>query len=272
MYNYENHKKSEIELVKFDRLSKYPDLIHAFTTRKGGVSTGYCSSLNLSFKREANKENVLENFLRVADILHVDYNSIVAAKQVHDNKVGVVTSIHKGTGVSKDCYFTGYDALITNVPQIPLVTLHGDCVPVYFWDNKNKAVGLAHSGWKGTTLKISAMVVDAMNKEYGSKADELQVIIGPSITQKHFEVKEDVYIEFMNVIPEIYNYSFKVNGQSKWFISLPDIVKATLLESGVKEENLDVTYISTFEDKERFFSHRRDNGLTGGMAAIVCIK
>lgn len=273
MFRYENFEKYGMELLKFDRLNKYFDLIHAFTTRKGGVSVGQCSTLNLSFNRDNKKENVLENFLRVADILHVDYNSIVAAQQVHNNKVGVVTSIHKGTGVSKECFFKGYDALITNVPGIPLSTLHGDCVPIYFWDNQNKAVGIAHSGWKGTVLKISAVVVEAMKKEYGTQPEKLQVVVGPSITRKYFKVMEDVYNEFKSILPELDDdAAIKVDGQVKWMISLPDIVKATLLESGIKEENLDVTYICTYSDKERFYSHRRDKGQTGGMAAIVCIK
>jgi len=273
MFKYESFEKYGMELLKFDKLDKYTDLIHAFTTRKGGVSTKHCSTLNLSFKRDDSKENVLENFFRVADILQVDYNSIVASQQVHDNKVGVVTQEHKGTGVSKECYFKGYDALITNVPGIPLTTLHGDCVPIYFWDDDNKAVGIAHSGWKGTVLKISVQVVNRMRIEYGTQPERLQVVVGPSITQKYFEVKEDVYNEFKVIIPELdNNIAIKVEGQKKWMISLPNIVKATLLESGIKEENIDLTNICTYSDNERFYSHRRDNGLTGGMAAIVCIK
>ncbi|MDR0288435.1 MAG: peptidoglycan editing factor PgeF [Clostridiales bacterium] len=243
-----------------------------FTTRAGGVSTGPYESLNLSFKRESNEKfgrsNVLENFKRVAAALDMTTDCMVSAQQIHSCNVGVVRSEHRGSGVVKPYVFTCHDSLITNENGVALVTLHADCVPIFLCDPVRKAVGMVHSGWKGTALKISEMAVKVMKSQFGSDPGDIVAVIGPAICGNCFEIGEDVYKEFKNDFNQFIN---KVS-KAKWLVDLSGIVKKTLEVSGVPQENIDMTGICTFEDKTNFFSHRREKGRTGTMAGIIYIK
>ena len=125
----------ELPLIQYSILKALP---HCFTTRAGGVSEGAQKSLNLSFTRESSQNNVLENYRRAAKALGVEFEKMTRVPQVHGDGVFTVTERDAGMGIAKPLPAAvlehGYDAMITNVPQITLCTLHADCVPVLLCD------------------------------------------------------------------------------------------------------------------------------------------
>lgn len=128
---------------------------HGFSTRLGGVSKGYYSSMNLSFERGDDPEAVRENFRRMGAAIGVSCEDMVLSKQTHTTNVRIVTEEDRGKGILKERDYTDVDGLITDRPGICLVTSYADCVPLYFVDPVRKVIGLSHSGWRGTVGKLS---------------------------------------------------------------------------------------------------------------------
>lgn len=143
-------KKGDVELITFDNLTQTGMVKHGFTTRHGGVSTGYYGTMNMGFSRGEDRAPVAENYRILARALELDENAFVATQQTHTTNVLKVTAKDKGCGVTKDRTYHDIDGLMTNETGINLVIFGADCVPVFLLDTKNKAIGLAHCGWKGT--------------------------------------------------------------------------------------------------------------------------
>lgn len=265
-------QKNGVKLLKFNIFEQYNDvLVHCFTTRIGGVSTGECESLNLGFKRRDSRENVIENYKRVCSALGINMEDLVLSDQVHDKKVKTVNECDRGKGILKSSDIKGFDGLITNKKNVALVTFYADCVPVFIFDAGKTAIGLAHSGWKGTLKEIAREIVEKMCVEYGSRPCDMKVVIGPSIGECCFEVGDEVVEAFVTEIPWSKCFISKLNGE-KNKIDLKSIVKTTLMNSGVKEENIEVSSICTKCCKDLFFSYRGDEGKTGSLAAIMQLK
>lgn len=137
-------------LFVFPALEETGFVKHAFTTRKGGVSQGIYASLNLSFSRGDDEEAVKTNYRRLAQALCVPYGSFVCADQTHTANVVRVGREHASVPEPGKKGFTDVDGMVTNVPQVTLITFFADCVPLYFVDPVHRAIGLSHSGWRGT--------------------------------------------------------------------------------------------------------------------------
>ena len=155
-----------IPYISFNALEQTGMVVNAFSTRQGGVSVGRLESMNLGFNRGDLDENVLKNHKIFAKAVGFPYENIVTTNQTHTTNVRVVTKEDCGKGITKDRDYSDVDGLITNVPGIVLTTYYADCVPLYILDPVNKAIGLSHSGWKGTvnrigenTLKLTKIMV-----------------------------------------------------------------------------------------------------------------
>jgi polyphenol oxidase len=246
-------------------------LAHCFTTRIGGVSSNECESLNLGFNRKDSRENVIENFKRVAEVLDINHENMVFSNQVHDNKVKAVDEKDLGKGIVRDSDILGYDGLITDRPGVALVTFYADCVPVLFFDPVKKVIAASHSGWRGTVKEIASVTVKKMEEEYNCCLKNIKVAIGPSLGQCCFEVGEEVYIEFVQTLPWCERYCKKRDNE-KWYIDLQSIILTTLTHSGISEENIFKANVCTKCNRDIFFSHRGDMGKTGSLAAVMQIK
>jgi YfiH family protein len=258
-----------VKLVKFNVLEQYDNsLKHFFTTRLGGVSTGECYSLNMGFNRNDSSENVNENFRRVCKAEGIDYSSLVLSNQVHDNRIWSAKEDDKGKGITRKSDIIGIDGFVTNCRELPLVTFYADCVPVFLFDPVRRVIGLAHSGWKGTFKKIAAKTVKSMKSGYDCASTDIIACIGPSIGKCCFEVGKDVYEEFISVFGEN-NDLCSYAGGGKWFIDLKNTICSTLTEAGINDCNVHVSSFCTKCEAELFFSHRRDKGRTGSMAAFM---
>ncbi|MCM1441286.1 MAG: polyphenol oxidase family protein, partial [Roseburia sp.] len=181
-----------VEFVQCRALNEISFIKHAFSTRIGGTSSGIWESMNLNFGRGDDSCAVLENFRRFAAAINVNVEDMVYSMQTHTTNVIRVTGKDRGSGVIMPQRFCDVDGLITNEPGVCLVTTYADCVPLYFADTVNKAIGLSHSGWRGTVGNIAKATLDLMTKEFGTKPCDVRVFIGPSICRSCYEVSGDV--------------------------------------------------------------------------------
>ena len=241
----------------------------AFSTRLGGVSEGYYSSLNLSFDRGDDPARVLENFKRIGASMGVNVEDMVLSKQTHTTNVRVVTAEDKGKGIMQERNYTDVDGMITNVPGICLVTSYADCVPLYFVDPVKKAIGLSHSGWRGTVGKIGKNTVQLMQENFGSKPEDLLAAVGPSVCMDCYEVSEDVIEQFEKKYWEDLFYK-KENG--KYQLNLWKANELIFLESGILPEHMAITNVCTHCNSKILYSHRTMGNNRGNLCAFLALK
>ena len=254
--------ENQIENQKENQKGK---IIRAFTTRHGGVSNGTLSTLNLSYSRGDKIENVKENYRRLAEALGLPYSNFIGCRQVHGTNVEIVTL----EDVEKKTQFV-CDGLITKEAGIVLVTVHADCTPVYIYDTQTPAVGMIHSGWKGTLGEIVAVAIEKMQKNFGSRPENIKIILGPCICGDCFEVREDVKLEFEEKLPWSREY-IKIKDSEHWTIDLKGIIKNSLARQGIPMKNIYDSGICTMEKTDILFSHRGERGNTGTMAALISL-
>ena len=262
----------QVPLLHFPLLEKCSFITHAFTTRMGGVSTGDCTSMNLSFTRGDDEAAVRENYRRIAAALGTDAKQFVCSDQTHTTNVRRVTKADAGKGVVIPKDYTDVDGLITNEPGIVLSTFYADCVPLYFVDPVHRAIGLSHSGWRGTVNKMGQVTIEAMKREFGSRAADLYCAIGPSICQDCYEISRDVAEKFMKAFPEHVNDILLQKSEEKFQLDLWKANEIVMLESGILPEHLAVTNICTCCNPTELFSHRASKGKRGNLAAFLMIK
>lgn len=245
----------------------------AFSTRLGGVSEGYYSSLNLSFDRGDDPARVLENFKRIGASMGVAIEDMVLSKQTHTTNVRVVTKEDKGKGVMRERNYTDVDGMITNVPGICLVTSYADCVPLYFVDPVKKAIGLSHSGWRGTVGKIGKNTVQLMQENFGSKPEDLLAAVGPSVCMDCYEVSEDVIEQFKETFEKKYwedLFYKKENG--KYQLNLWKANELIFLECGILPEHMAITNVCTHCNSKILYSHRTMGNNRGNLCAFLALK
>ena len=262
-----------VTYLTYPEFDKLPGFVHAFSTRLGGVSEGIYSSMNLSFTRGDKEEAVKENYKRIADAAGFDMNDIVTSDQTHTANVRLVTEKDRGNGITKPRPYTDVDGMITNVPGVVLCTFYADCVPLYFVDPVHKAVGLAHSGWRGTVGKIGKVTIEKMAEQFGSDPEEIFTAIGPSICQDCYEVSEDVILEFQKAFEEKYwEKLFYKKKNGKYQLNLWEANHIIFLEAGIKEDHISVPGICTCCNPEFLFSHRASHGRRGNLEAFLGIR
>lgn len=270
---YKNLKCLSIPLFK-----RNENVIHAFTTRWGGVSKGCYSSLNMAFHVGDNPRNVLANRKRVCHFLGIDPDTLVAAQQVHGDKIRVVTSADKGCGAASDKdAVCGTDALVTGEPGVPLSAYFADCAAVFFFDPVKQVIALAHAGWRGTVLRVGEKTVQYMCKEFGSKPYNILAWVSPAIGPCCYEVGEQVVgalRESFTCWEDFIHKKEFAQGRfaERWYFNLWEANKRALLEAGMAPEHIAVAGLCTACRSDMFFSYRRDGGRTGRMAAVLMLR
>lgn len=262
-----------VTYLSYPRLEQEASILHGFSTRLGGVSEGYLGSMNLSFSRGDDPEKVLENYRRISEAIGFPVESIVTSDQTHTTNVRCVGKADRGTGVLTPRTFHDIDGLITNEPGVTLATFYADCVPLYFYDPVHKAIGLSHSGWRGTVGNIAKVTVEAMEENYQTVPADLIVAIGPSICQECYEVSEDVIEKFRQAYPEkMYPSLFYEKADGKYQLNLWEACHQNFLTSGVRAENILFPGLCTCCNPEFLYSHRASHGKRGNLAAFLGLK
>ncbi|HBH93221.1 MAG TPA: peptidoglycan editing factor PgeF, partial [Bacteroides sp.] len=248
-----------------------------FSTRLGGVSGGIWSSMNLNFGRGDDEANVLANFRLYAEATGTDVDNMVYSMQTHTTNVIRVGRADCGNGVTKPQRFNDVDGLVTNEPGVCLVTTYADCVPLYFVDTKNRAIGLSHSGWRGTVGNITQVTVSLMRSEFGTKPEDIIAFIGPSICKSCYEVSGDVAEKFKAAysaeeIEDILTDKGMINKEHKYLLNLHAANVANMVNAGIPADNINVTDICTCCNPDFLYSHRASGGRRGGLCAFLELR
>ena len=269
----EEKQVGDVLYLSYPLLEQTGIVNHGFSTRIGGVSEGIFSSMNLSVSRGDDEASVRENFKRMAEAIGVEPNSLIFAAQTHTTNVRKVTAGDKGKGILYPLDYQDVDGLITNEHGICLTTFYADCVPLFFIDPVHKAIGLSHSGWRGTVGKMGQETLRRMKEEYGTDAKDVIAAVGPSICQDCYEVSEDVIDKFKEAFDEKYwSELFYKKENNKFQLNLWKANEIILLEAGVHRENIAVTNVCTNCNSDVLFSHRATKGQRGSLAAFMALK
>jgi hypothetical protein len=243
-----------------------------FTTRGGGVSEGIFSTLNLSFSRGDDPAAVQENYRRVAQIFGKTPDAFVCSDQTHTTNVLRVGRKYAGCGVTRERPYSDVDGLVTDEPGIILSTFYADCVPLYFVDTAHRAIGLSHSGWRGTVGRMGRVTLETMAREFGTRPQEVLALVGPSICRDCYEVSADVadafYAEFAGHEKEI----LLDKGNGKYQLDLWKANAIVLREAGVLPEHLSVAGLCTCCHPDLLFSHRASRGKRGNLGAFLMLR
>ncbi len=267
--------KQNVPYLNFQSFLDMPFVYHAFSTKRGGVSTDIFESMNLSFGRGDSDNNVIRNFEILCNALQIDIKTLVFSSQTHTSNILTVTKADCGKGIFYLRTWEDMDGLVTCDENVTLITHYADCVPLFFTDKVKKIVGVAHAGWKGTVLGISSCMIKKMKTEFGADAKDIIVGIGPSIGKCCFEVDEKTANEFYKLpdymIKDAINKRHDFNDPmiTKYDINLQKVNMQQLLAEGVLPENIEDADICTKCNSDYLFSHRATAGNRGGMVALI---
>lgn len=279
-----------LEYLTFPKIDKEEYVQHLFTTRVGGVSKEEFATLNFSFVRGDDPDSVSENYKRIAEVFGISDDCIVTTHQTHTTNIRVVTREDAGKGVTIPRDYTDVDGLITKEKGLLLSCFFADCVPLYFVDREKQVIGLAHSGWRGTVNGMGACMIQKMQEEFGCKAENILVGIGPSICQDCYEVSEEVAVQFKEgfwgqaCIEEFCKEACeegihpsgnilvpgKEAGKYQLDLWLANI--AVLRSAGVPLNHISVTDMCTCCNAPYLFSHRATGGRRGNLGAFLMLK
>lgn len=269
----EIHEKNGVVWFTFPAFEESGVVTHLFSTRFGGVSEGCLSSMNLSYTRGDKKENVDENFRRIAEVMGRDVSQIVLTYQTHTTNVRYVGREDGGKGILRERDYTDVDGFVTDVPGITLGAFFADCVPLYFVDPVKRAIGLCHSGWRGTVGKIGKEVIHKMQALFGCDPGDILAAVGPSICQNCYEVSEDVAGQFMEAFClEESDPMLLPRGGGKYLLDLWEANRRVLLGGGIREEHISVAQVCTCCHPDILFSHRASQGKRGNLGAFLSLN
>lgn len=251
-----------MKTFQFKNLSSTNSILHAISTRIGGVSIGDFESWNMSEKVGDSIENVNHNRLLLQNFINA--NQLIFPEQTHTANVKVVNQDTELQDLKET------DAVITNIVGLGLGVMSADCVPILLFDPVNKAIAAIHAGWRGTVAGIVANTIALMNKEFGTNSQDVIAGIGPSISAEVYEVSDLVVDAAKAYFEDISSFvTPKENG--KYWFNLWEANRQVLLKSGVKTENIEIAGICTFKNVDTYFSYRQ-NPNCGRFAAAIALK
>jgi len=232
-----------LEIITADSLAPSQ---HGFFTRKGGASSGIFSGLNCGPGSSDQAGAVAKNRARVARALQVSPENLLTLHQVHSADVHAVSQPFAAGSIKGD-------ALVTTTPGLALAMLSADCAPVLFADAHAGVIGAAHAGWKGALFGVLNATLDAM-QALGADRARISAVIGPTISQKAYEVGPEFLDTFLSEDPE--HSRFFANGSGdRYQFDLPSFVLHRLRAAGVGSAAW--TGHCTYSDANRFYSYRR---------------
>jgi polyphenol oxidase len=286
--------KSKLQVLRSQNLSGVPWLVHAFSTRHGGVSRVYRgSALNLGFTKQDARANVERNRALFVKELGVKKLSgrqswpLITVRQIHSDLIHAVDGVQEQPLAG--------DGIITDTPGLLVAIQTADCLPLILVDPKRRAVGVFHAGWRGTVKRIAEKGVGEMRRNFGSSPRALLAAIGPGVRSCCYEVGEEVRTKFesqfayaaklfrevkeSDPVREKYPLLFltaRAPGHSelpvKLFLDLVEANRLQLLDAGLLAKNIAANAPCTACHTDLLFSHRAENGITGRMMAVAGIK
>lgn len=239
-----------------------------FTSRIGGVSEGIFATLNFSLSRETNVENVRENFRRAAGALGLDAQTIVLDNYEHGTGIYHAGPEDQGKGLFRETDLPCCDAIIITEPGITAVTMHADCVPLFYLDPAKNAACVAHAGWRGVHGGLPGKIAEEFISACGSKKEDIITAIGPHIMSCCYEVGEEVASLFED---KFGTFTIKRKG-GRLLLDMQAAILVQFMEAGLPPQNCTCANLCTSCLPELFYSHRRDKGETGAMASLIAFR
>ena len=284
--------RNKLQLLHSEKLAKLPWLVHAFSTRQGGVSRVYGGkALNLGFTPHDSRAAVERNrelFLKELGVASGRRSwPLISLRQIHSDLIHRVDAVTAQLLVG--------DGLVTDTPGLVLAVQTADCLPIILADRKRRAVGVFHAGWRGTVKRIVEKGVGEMRKYFGSDPRNLIAAIGPGVQGCCYDVGEEVRTKFeiqfayasslfrevkeSDPVREKYPLLFltaRAPGHSelpaRLFLDLVEANRRQLVDAGVLAKNIDAAAPCTSCHTEQLFSFRAEKGVTGRMMAVAGIR
>lgn len=266
--------KDETGTARYGTFSIFPRdaVVHAVSTRYGGASKPPYDSMNLAMHVGDDTAVVVENRRRFLGWLGLEFDRLTVPEQVHGDHIVRVGETEAGRGrLSNADAVPATDALMTDVPGLPLMLCFADCTPILLFDPVHRAAAIAHGGWKGTVCSIAAKTVRAMTDAFGTHPEDCLAAIGPAIGPCCYEIGDEVAEEFRKVFPK---FADEILSERKGSIFL-DLWQANRLQlegAGLLPEHIDVAGACTSCQAQTFFSYRADGPTIGRIAAVMAVK
>jgi YfiH family protein len=234
-------------VIRPDIFSHIPQLVAGISTRHGGVSSQVYQSLNLGVHTDDDPVAISSNLDLFCADLGISPDALARSYQVHGSEIW--TSVSPG-------YESGYDAIMTQEPGIFAGVGIADCCPILLADPKQEVAAAIHAGWKGTVAQIVHKTASALIAG-GSNPEDILAYIGPCISLEHFEVGDEVAEQF----------EFKERRGARWHVDLKATNAAQLQALGISQ--IEISDYCTVANNDLFFSHRKEQGITGRMLAVI---
>ncbi len=240
----------------FSLFSKYQNLLQFFSTRRGGFSKAPYDGLNLGMHSGDDKQSVVQNRRLFFQELRIPEGRLVFPEQVHSANVQLVMN----PGIVPEC-----DALITPEKNLFLTIQTADCFPVFLFDPVAEAIGIVHSGWRGTAAHIVPKTIALMEEKLNGRAENMMAALGPGVQQSCYQVDTETASHF----DETY---CQPDGPGHFKLDVQSAVADQLLKAGLKRENLEVDKTCTHCAADRYYSYRRDGKQSGRMMGVIGMR
>ena len=257
-------KREDIEYFICPQLEQYNWLIHAFTTRCGGVSSLPEKALNLTFGLSDKRENVIKNREKVLKALDIPYNFLITIKQEHGKKVVSL----KGTDSKQDDTRYIGDAIITDQSELALAIQVADCFPIFIVDGKKKVIANIHAGWRSVIGGIISNMVEIMKMNFDCQEKDLLAAVGPGIGACCYEVGGEVIEKFRELSPQG-GIFWKPASSGYYFLDLLGVIKEQIHLQGLKSKQIKALELCTACHPDLFFSYRKEGERSGRMMGII---
>lgn len=225
-----------------------PGIRHAFFTRKGGVSSGLYEALNGGQGSSDDPEAVAENRRLMASTLNVKPENFLSCYQIHSADIVTVTTPWLAADRPRA------DGMVTGKKGIALAIATADCGPVLFADRRAGVIGACHAGWKGAFSGILEATILGM-EALGSHRKDISAVLGPTISQKAYEVGPEFVARFLERDPDFGRFFIPSEKIGFSMFNLPGFIRGQLLLT--KIGHFEDLCRCTYENDQLFFSYRR---------------
>jgi len=292
--------------IEHPLIARYSWLVHAFSTRRGGVSRGPSAGLNLGFTKGEPRARVRENRGLFSQQLGVEHFALASLRQVHSTMVYQVQRAtcgklqyrrgENGMPEQPGMAQPAGDALLTHQAGILLSVRTADCLPLLLVDPKHRSVAAVHAGWRGALARIVEKAVGEMRRVYASEPRSLLAVLGPSIRRCCYEVGEEVEEAFQESFPHADRFFRKGSEPPAWqsqrpplcfpntqppsrhstcgtrtYLDLVAVAQDQLLAAGLAPRKVAVVDFCTACRTDLFYSYRREGSRTGRAMAVIGI-
>ncbi|NWF89002.1 MAG: peptidoglycan editing factor PgeF [Ignavibacteriaceae bacterium] len=241
-------------VLKSSLLNRFPQVVFGFST-KVGLRRSKPYYFNMSLSVQDSQELVLQNRNYFFRRLGLNDSTVATQKQVHGDKV---TFIDEGTNCGES------DAMLTDKPNLGLAISSADCPAIFLCDTKKRVIAAVHSGWRGTEKKILLKVLTRLKEDFNSNPVDLIAYVAPSISQKNYEVGEEV--------ASIFDSKYSIKKNSKYLLDLQKVNRDMMINFGMLKKNIQVSSLCSYEMNDLLHSYRRDGERSGRAFGVIAMK